>query len=65
MKNEGLKMALKWDKKVKEEIIRCVIENKLERMSVVRNVVLQCRKEIIDKYLSEVIKSEYSDDHCE
>ena len=28
------------------------------------NVVLQCGKEIVEKYASEVIKSKDSDDHC-
>ena len=57
-------MVLKWNKKVIEERVWPVIENRLENMSVVGNEVLQCRKEILEKYFSEAIKSKYSNNHC-
>ena len=65
IENEGLEMSLKLDEKLKEEIIRRVIENRLQLMSVVWNVVLQYRKEIIEKSTSEVIKIKDSNDHFE
>ena len=64
IENEGLEMVLKCDKKVKEERIRCVRENRIERMSVVGNTVMQYGKEILEKSASEVIKIKDSDDHC-
>ena len=64
IENKCLEMALKCDKKVKEERIRCVRYNRIESMSVSGNEALQCRKEILEKSASEVIKIKDSDDHC-
>ena len=58
-------MALKWNTKAKKERIRCVRENRIENISVVGNVVLQCGKEIFEKSTSEVIKTKDSDNNCE
>ena len=46
IENKGLKTLLKLNKKAKEERIRWVIQNRLWKMLVVGNIVLQCRKEI-------------------
>ena len=51
--NKGLEMALKCDAKAKEERIRHMIENRLEKISVFGNVVLQWGKEILEKSASE------------
>ena len=58
-------MVLKCDKKAKEERIQCVIENRLENISVVGNVVMTCRNEILDKTVTKLIKIKDSDDHFE
>ena len=48
-----------------EERIQCDVENTLWNMSVVGNVVMKCRREILEKSATEVIKNTDSSDHCE
>ena len=44
IESKGLEIVLKCDKKVKEERIQCVIENRLGNISAVGNVVMKCRR---------------------
>ena len=48
-------MLLECDKQSKEERMSRVRENRIENISVVGNVALQCGKIIFEKSLSEVI----------
>ena len=58
-------MALECDYKEKEERTKCVRENKSDDVLCAGNTTLKCRRETLEKSVSEVIKGKNIDIKCE
>ena len=54
--NKKVMTVLECDAKAKEERIKCVRKNMCDNSLCIRNMVLQCGKETLEKSVSEVIK---------
>ena len=63
--NEGLNMALECDKLAKEEITRCLIEDRKVNRKAEGNVVLKNGRETLEKSVSEVTKERGINNNCE
>ena len=58
-------MVLEFNQQAKEERIKCVRENRSDKMLRAGNEALKCGKETLENSVSEVIKGENSDINCE